>query len=72
MPEFPDVNISGWTGSVCDSQGKGPDVRYFVEWDAATLARIPEAYRQHCESHGLFHGMACLKGTELEPADADE
>jgi hypothetical protein len=71
MPEFPDVDISGWTGMVSDSQGRGPDLKYFVEWDSATLARIPEAYRRHCESNGLFHGMVCLKGAEIEPADSD-
>jgi hypothetical protein len=71
MPEFPDVDISGWTGTVSDSQGRGLDLKYFVEWDSATLARIPEAYHRHCESHGLFHGMVCLKGAEIEPADVD-
>jgi len=72
MPEFPDVDISGWTGSVSDSQGRGPDVKYFIEWDAATLARIPESYRLHCESQGLFHGMVCLKGADIEAAESGE
>jgi hypothetical protein len=72
MPEFPDVDISGWTGTVSDSQGRGADVKYFIEWDACTLARIPDAYRRHCEDHGLFHGMVCLKGAEIEPADSEE
>jgi hypothetical protein len=72
MPEFPDLDISGWTGTVTDSQGRGPDISYFVEWDAATLARISEPYRRHCESHGLFHGMVCLKGVQVEPVSSDE
>ena len=70
MPEFPDVDISGWSGTVSDSQGRGPDVKYFVEWDAATLGRMPDAYRRHCEDQGLFHGMVCLKAADVEPADA--
>ena len=71
MPEFPDVDISGWTGSVAESQGRGADVKYIVEWDAATLVRMPESYRQHCESHGLYAGMACLPGQEVAPAEVD-
>jgi hypothetical protein len=72
MPEFPEVDISGWTGLISDSQGRGADVKYFVEWDGETLARMPEAYRAHCESQGLYHGMACLKGSDVESAVSDE
>jgi len=71
MPEFADVDISGWTGFVAESQGKGADVKYIVEWDAATLARMPDAYRQHCDAHGLYAGMACLFGQDVLPADPD-
>lgn len=69
MPEFPDVDISGWTGTVSESQGRGADVRYIVEWDAATLGRMPEAYAAHCEQQGLYAGMACLSGKDLAPLD---
>jgi hypothetical protein len=72
MPEFPDVDISGWTGTVSDSQGRGADVKYFIEWDAATQSRIPGDYRRHCEAHGLFHGMVCLKAADVEPVDASD
>src|SRR5262245_18850130 len=36
MPEFPQVDISGWTGAVSESQGRGADIKYIVEWDAET------------------------------------
>lgn len=68
MPEFQDVDISGWTGVISDSQGRGADVKYFVEWDGPTLARMPETYRAHCEAQGLYHGMACLRGSDVEAA----
>jgi hypothetical protein len=71
MPEFADIDISGWTGSVAESQGRGPDVKYIVEWDAATLSRMPESYRRHCDAHGLYAGMACLPGQDVASADAD-
>jgi hypothetical protein len=72
MPEFPDVDISGWTGTLSDSQGRGADLRYFIEWDPTTLTRIPNAYRKHCEDQGLFHGMVCLKAADVEPVDPSD
>lgn len=69
MPEFAEIDISGWTGSVAESQGKGADVKYIVEWDAATLARMPDAYRQHCDAQGLYAGMACLAGGDVSATD---
>ena len=68
MPEFPAVDISGWTGSVCESQGKGDAMKYIIEWDAAALSQMPAEYREHCDLQGLCHEMACLPAATLEPA----
>lgn len=65
MPEFPEVDISGWTGTISESQGRGDTIKYIVEWDAATLAGIPPPYAAHCEKNGLYAGMACLSGKDL-------
>ena len=70
MPEFDDVDISGWTGAVAESQGRGAEIKYIVEWDAATMDRMPQSYRQHCEANGLYAGMACLAGSDVSAADA--
>jgi hypothetical protein len=32
------------------------------------LGIIPEPYLKLCESQGLYHRMACLDGSALEPA----
>ncbi len=69
MPEFDDVDISGWTGAVAESQGRGADIKYIVEWDAHSMDRMPESYRQHCEANGLFAGMACLPGSDVSAVD---
>jgi len=71
MPESPQIDISGWTGSISESQGRGADIKYIVEWDAKTRGRMPAEYVAHCEQHGLTPDMACLKGTDVsavEPA----
>lgn len=71
MPEFPQVDISGWTGAVSESQGRGPDIKYIIEWDAATSRRMPADYVTHCEQQGLYAGMACLPGSDLSAAGTD-
>ncbi|MFO1094753.1 MAG: hypothetical protein U0992_15820 [Planctomycetaceae bacterium] len=69
MPEFPQVDISGWSGAISESQGRGADIKYIVEWDAATRGRMPAEYVAHCEQQGLTPDMACLKGTDLSAAE---
>lgn len=71
MPEFPDVDISGWTGTVTESQGRGADIKYIVEWDDATSQRMPQDYVDHCEQQGLYARMACLPGSNVaaEPSE---
>lgn len=71
MPEFPQVDISGWTGAVSESQGRGADIKYIVEWDASTSGRMPAEYVAHCEQQGLYAGMACLPGSDVSAAAAD-
>ena len=70
MPEYPDVEISGWTGTVVETRGRGADLKCFVEWDTATLQIIPASYREHCERQGLYHGMVCLAGSDVSSLDA--
>ena len=72
MPEFPEVDISGWTATIVETRGRGADLKYFVEWDSDTLQNMPESYREHCEGQGLYHGMACLAASEVAPIDENE
>lgn len=67
-PEFPEVSIAGWTGSVMESTGKPPTMSYIVEWDQQTLSAMPAEYVQKCEAQQLYHRMASLAETDLEPA----
>lgn len=67
-PEFPDIPIAGWSGTVVEVVGKAPDAKYMIEWDDATLKAMPPDYVQRCEAQQLYHRMACLKAAETEPA----
>lgn len=68
MPEFPEVCIAGWSGTIVEA-GAGDAPQLIIEWDAASMARMPAAYQQHCEAQGLYSGMACLQFADVEIAE---
>lgn len=65
MPEFAEVSIAGWTGTVVES-GAGESPPLIVEWDAASMAKLPVSYQEHCDSQRLYAGMACLPFDQVE------
>ena len=67
-PEFPDVALTGWTGTVIEATGKPPAVKVIIEWDATTLEQMPADYVARCENQQLFYQMACLNDADIEPA----
>lgn len=71
MPEFSGLSIAGWEGTVLETQGKGPDQNIILEWSQTSLDQMPQAYKDHCESQGLFFGMACLPLSTLETDGGD-
>lgn len=68
IPEFPDVEAGGWTAMVVETKGKGADMKCIVEWDDATISRIPQSYKDHCEKIGLYYMMACFAMTDIDPS----
>lgn len=65
MPEFAEVSIAGWTGTIVES-GAGDAPQLIIEWDAASMAKMPESYNAHCDAQGLYSGMACLPFDQVE------
>jgi len=66
MPEFDDLPIGGWRGTVLETSGSGTKLKIILEWDSDTVARIPDSYKTHCESQGLLFTMACLTVGEIQ------
>ncbi len=62
---IPSVSIAGWTGSIVEA-GAGDAPSLIVEWDADSMAKMPAEYQQHCESQGLYSGMACLQFADVD------
>ena len=65
MPEFAAISIAGWTGTVVES-GSGETPQLIIEWDAASMAKLPAEYQTHCDTHQLYAGMACLPFEQVE------
>jgi hypothetical protein len=66
-PEFADISIAGWTGTVHEVTGKASPTNCILEWDSDTLAKMPADYVTRCEQGGLYHLMACLSEDTLMP-----
>lgn len=67
-PEFPEISLAGWTGTVVETTGKPPEQKVIIEWDAATLAAMPAEYVSKCEAGQLYYVMASLAGDDVETA----
>ena len=66
-PEFSEISVAGWTGTVVETSGKPPAQMVIVEWDPTTLAAMPPEYLAKCESQQLYHLMASLSANDIEP-----
>lgn len=66
-PEFPEISIAGWTGTVCEVTGKASPTSCVLEWDTNTVSNMPPEYVSRCEQDGLYHLMACLSEEALVP-----
>ncbi len=65
-PEFPDVSCAGWTGTIRELIGKKADPQYVVEWDEATLSRMPKSYQDQCEAQNLMFSLSCFSMEDME------
>ena len=69
-PEFPEVSCAGWTGAVIDVIGKKTDPQYVVEWDEATLDKMPQSYKDQCEERNLTYSLSCFSLPDMETLES--
>ncbi len=67
-PEFPEILLAGWTGTVVETSGKPPEQKVIIEWDPTTIAAMPADYVSKCESGQLYYIMASLHSDDVEIA----
>jgi hypothetical protein len=65
-PDFDDVPIGGWVGTVSDAEHGNP-ATYLIKWNQHTLANIHPVYRKRCERDGLDYEEMWLSEDDLEP-----
>lgn len=65
-PEFPEISIAGWGGTIVEVSGKGETLQCVLEWDDATMSAMPADYLKKCETGNLYHAMACLPEDHLD------
>ncbi len=68
-PDFPDMPLGGWTGTVTEISKHEDQTNCVFELDERTLTSIHPIYKQRCEIDGLDYGFMGLSQEEIEPDD---
>jgi hypothetical protein len=68
-PDFPDIPLGGWTGTVTAVEPQDEQVIYDIEWDRRTLDAMHPVYRKRCERDELDLETMSLGEDDLEPDD---
>ncbi len=66
-PDFDDIPLGGWAGTVRDVQPEEKPPLYLVAWSEETLAGAHPVYRRRCERDGLDLEEAWMAEDDLEP-----
>src|SRR5438270_2838382 len=66
-PDFPDIPLGGWAGTVEEVEQVKGEPTYLIEWDQRTLKGIHPVYRKRCERDGLEFETMWLGEEDIEP-----
>jgi hypothetical protein len=66
-PDFPDVPLGGWAGTVKEVDRRTDPPLYLVAWNRYTLDHIHPVFRKRCERDGLDYESMNLYEADLEP-----
>ncbi len=68
-PDFPDIPLGGWAGTVKEVHQAEGETTLLVAWDRATLKGMHPVYKKRCERDGLELESMWLGEDDLEPDD---
>jgi hypothetical protein len=68
-PDFPDIPLGGWAGTVKEVHQAEGETTLLVAWDPATLRGMHPIYRKRCERDGLELESMWLGEDDIEPDD---
>ena len=67
-PDYPDVPMGGWVGTIKEVESEGGQAHYCVAWSRDTLASIHPVFRKLCERDGLDYEETYLAENDIEPS----
>ncbi|MCY2991700.1 MAG: hypothetical protein NTY19_28080 [Planctomycetota bacterium] len=70
-PDFPDIPLGGWAGTITEVSDDGKSHLYLIEWNQFTLDHMPPIFRKRCERDGLELEESRLGEEDLEPDVGD-
>lgn len=66
-PDFKDLNIAGWQGTVIDiDKDDKNNILIGISWDSTTLEDMPENFIENGEENGLDNDLMYLFYEEVE------
>jgi hypothetical protein len=68
-PDFPDIPLGGWAGTVKEVHHAEGETTLLVTWDRATLRGMHPIYKKRCERDGLQLESMWLGDEDIEPDD---
>jgi hypothetical protein len=68
-PDFPDIPLGGWAGTIKEVERAKGETTYLIAWDRATLRGMHPVYKKRCERDGLEPEAMWLGDEDLEPDD---
>src|SRR4051812_10313390 len=66
-PDFPDIPLGGWAGTVMEVEQVKGEPTYLIEGDGETPKGIHPVYRERCERDGLEFETMWLGEDDIEP-----
>jgi len=66
-PDFPDIPLGGWAGTIKEVHQAQGETTLLVAWDRATLRGMHPIYKKRCERDGLELESMWLGDEDLEP-----
>jgi hypothetical protein len=68
-PDFGDIPLGGWSGTIETAKQLGDQIAYEIEWDRRTLDGMHPVYKKRCERDGLDPGTIWLAEEDVEAGD---
>src|SRR4051794_13650406 len=65
-PDFSDIPLGGWAGTVKEVARAKGEVTYLIAWDRATLRGMHPIYKKRCERDGLEFETMWLGEDDIE------